>query len=278
MAVDPVTQGFIAQAIPSVVTAVTRGGPRRQFKWNMRAAYKTNEMNLQNQEATLQKNLRIQQEQREYDSPAAQMARYKAAGLNPHLIYGGSGSSAGGAFPVDAGSPGSANIQPPNAAWPDVSGAFLRAGQMSAQTDLANARAGQVAMETAYKSVLLDIAKTNPMLNPEVAGWVATSMQELARVKTMESRSWLADSADVQGEKSNIYRKVQADVDSMTQRLGLNTADLLIKNRILESKEFANAILEIQKKWMVDNEITPQVGLSAGMMILKILLGAGLQK
>lgn len=277
MPIDPITGGFIAQAIPAVANAISRGGPRRQFKWNMRAAYKTNEMNLQNQEATLQKNLQIQKEQREYDSPAAQMARYKAAGLNPHLIYG-SGSSAGGAFPVDAGSPGSAPIQPANSSYGSIGTDWLAAGQTMANTVLAEARSGEVAMSTAYKSVLIDIAKTNPMLNPALAGWVATSMQEMARVKTMEARSWLADPADVGGEKSNIYKKVQAEVEAMVQRLGLNTADLAVKNRILESKEFANAILEVQKKWMVDNEITPQVGLQAGMMILKILLGAGLQK
>lgn len=260
-----------------VVNAITTGGPRRQYKWNKRAAEDANAMNRANQQWLLEQNKALQAEQRLYDDPKSQRARYIAAGLNPNIIYG-SGSSAGEAFPIDAGSVPSANIQPPSARWPDITGSFMAAGQMSAQTALTEARSGQVAMDTAYKSVLLDIAKTNPMLNPAVAGWVATSMQELARVKAMESRSWLADPADVLGEKSNIYRKVQSEVDAMVQRLGLNTADLQVKNRILESKEFANAILEVQKKWMVDNEITPQVGLSAGMMILKILLGAGLQK
>lgn len=278
MPIDPVTGGFLAQMLPTVVEGVTRGGPRRQFKWNMRAAYKANEMNRHNQEWLLEQNRLLQAEQREYDSPAAQRARFIAAGINPNIAFGGSGGNAGSAFPIDAGSMPGANVQPPNAAWPDIGGAWLRAGQVQAQTELAQQRVQESQTNVAYKSILMDIAKTNPMLNPEVAGWVATTMQEMARVKAMEARSWLADPAEVQGEKSNIYRKVQSEVDAMVQRLGLNTADLAVKNRILESKEFANAILEVQKKWMVDNEITPQVGLSAGMMILKILLGAGLQK
>lgn len=260
-----------------IASAITQGGPRRQYKWNKKAAEDANRMNRENQQWLLQQNRELQAEQRGYDSPESQMERYIAAGLNPHLIYG-NGSSAGSAFPIDAGNVGNVNIQPPSAAYPDIAGGFIRAQQMAAQTQLNQARTAEVEMSVAYKSVLVDIAKTNPMLNPEVAGWVATSMQEMARLKSMEARSWLADPADVSSEKSNVYRKVQAEVDAMVQRLGLNTADLAVKNRILESKEFANAILEVQKKWMVDNEITPQIGLQAGMMILKILLGAGLQK
>lgn len=273
---------FISQALDllpivgPIANAITTGGPRRQYKWNKRAAQDANVMNRENQQWLLEQNRLLQEEQRKYDNPRSQMDRYLEAGLNPNMIYG-NGSSAGQAFPIDAGNMPGVNIQPPSARYPDIAGSFMAAGQMSAQTQLAQARAGEVEMSIAYKSVLLDIAKTNPMLNPEVAGWVATTMQEMARVKAMEARSWLADPADVGGEKSNIYRKVQAEVDAMVQRLGLNTADLAVKNRILESKEFANAILEVQKKWMVDNEITPQVGLSAGMMLLKILLGASLK-
>lgn len=45
--------------------------------------------------------------QNAYDSPAAQMGRYKDAGLNPLLIYGNGSSSAGNSSPVRSSSPGS---------------------------------------------------------------------------------------------------------------------------------------------------------------------------
>jgi len=90
--------GFLSDLLPDIAqpifNAITSGGPRRQFKWNMRAAYKQNEMNLENQRNTLATNLRLQKEQRMYDSPEEQMRRYKEAGLNPHLIYGGGSGSA----------------------------------------------------------------------------------------------------------------------------------------------------------------------------------------
>lgn len=47
-----------------------------------------------------------------YNTPAAQMDRYKAAGLNPLLIYG-SGSSAAAAAPIRSSSPGSYNPKAP---------------------------------------------------------------------------------------------------------------------------------------------------------------------
>lgn len=267
--------GFLAKILPDiavpVVDAITKGGPRRQFKWNMRAAYKTNEMNLQNQEATLQKNLRIQAEQRVYDSPAEQMARYKAAGLNPHLIYGGSGSSAGGAFPVDAGSPGSVNIQPPSASYGSLGTSFLAAGQTVANTALAEARTAETEVNTALKEIQIDIAKTNPMLQPWVASWVATSMQETARLKTMEARSWMARS---RGEfVMRISQKVSAELEADLQRLGLNTADLEIKNKILQSKEFENMIKQVQASWLKNAEVTPQHIYQGLMLIMSKMIG-----
>lgn len=273
--------GFLEKILPDiavpVVDAITKGGPRRQFKWNMRAAYKTNEMNLQNQEATLQKNLRIQAEQRLYDSPAAQMARYKAAGLNPHLIYGGSGGSAGGAFPVDAGSPGSANIQPPSASYGALGSSFLAAGQTIANTELARARQGEVEMNTALKEIQIDIAKTNPMLSPDVAAWVATSMMEAARLKSIESRHWLGGTHG-HTEPMNISKKINMEIEAMAQRLGLNTLDLSIKNKIFESKEFENAVKEIQVAWLKDGDMSPEHIRQGLMLILSKMLGIAGQK
>lgn len=273
MPIDPVTGGFLAQMLPTVVEGVTRGGPRRQFKWNMRAAYKANEMNRHNQEWLLEQNRRLQAEQREYDSPSAQRARFKAAGINPNIAFGGSGGSAGSAFPIDAGSVPGVNVQPPNAAWPDLGGAWLRAGQVQAQTELTQQRTQESETNQALKEVMIDIAKTNPMLHPELAGWVATAMQETARLKTMEARSWLARPEDVQGENINVYRKVQSEVDAMVQRLGLNATDQLIKNKIFESKEFGNAILQIQKKWLEDGDMSPEHIRQGFMLILTKMLG-----
>lgn len=266
--------GLISDILPDIavagVQAITRGGPRRQYKWNKRAAEDANRMNRENQQWMLEQNQKIQAEQRMYDSAEAQMQRYKDAGLNPHLIYG-SGGGAGGVFPIDAGNVGNVNLQPPSASYPDIGANFLSAGQALANTNLAEARAGEVAVNTALKEVQIDIAKTNPMLQPWVATWVSTAMQETARLKTMEARAWMARG---RGEDLNrVTQKVTSELEAQLQRLGLNTTDLEIKNKILESKEFENMIKEIQVKWLKDAEVTPQHIYQGLMLIMSKMIG-----
>lgn len=270
--------GLISDIIPGIapiVQGITQGGPRRQYKWNRRAMFDANALNVQNQERILQQNLRIQQEQREYDSAAAQMARYKAAGLNPHLIYG-SGGGAGGAFPVEAGNLPGANLQPPSARWPDVASSFLSAGQTIANTELAQARQGEVEMNTALKEIQIDIAKTNPMLNPSVAQWVAASMMDTARLKSFESRRWM----DRYGERNQtrVEQRMEMEIEALSQRIGLNTADLSIKNKILESKIFENAVKQIQVDWLKDGDMSPEHIRQGLMLILSKMLGIAGQK
>lgn len=265
----------IASILPELavagVQAVTRGGPRRQYKWNKKAAEDANVMNRANQQWLLEQNRILQEEQREYDSAASQMARYKAAGLNPHLIYGSGSSSAGGTFPIDAGGVPGVNVAPPSASYPDVGGSFIRAGQALANTALAEARTSETAANEALKLVQVEIAKTNPMLSPDVAGWVSTAMMETARLKSLESRSWMANVYGTQVHK--ITAKVNAELESMIQRLGLNAADLAIKNKVFESKEFENAVKEINAKWLQDASVSPEHIRQGMMLLLSKMLG-----
>lgn len=253
--------------------AVAQGGPKRQYKWNKRAAEDANRMNRENQQWLLQQQKDLQREQRQYDTPAEQMARYKAAGLNPHLIYG-SGSSAGQAFPIDAGQIAPARLDAPDAAYPDIAGNFLRANAGLASLGLTNQRVEESQARTALTELQTDIAKTNPMLKPDVANWVATTTQETARLKTMESRAWLTQhTGETARDASHLELKIHNEVEQMAQRLGLNTTDLLIKNRILESKQFENAVKEIQAKWLKDAEISPEHIRQGLMLILTKMLG-----
>lgn len=266
-----VISDILPDIIPTVADAITKGGPKRQYKFNKKAMYDANDLNRQNQQWLYEQNYRLQQEQRMYDSPASQMARYKAAGLNPHLIYGSGGGGAGGAFPFDAGSLPGANLQPPSASYPAIGSSFLRAGQINAQTELSEARAVETAANTALKEIQIDIAKTNPMLQPWVASWVSTAMQETARLKTMEARSWMSrDRGETQSRMSN---KVQMEIEALSQRLGLNTADLQIKNKILESKDFENAVKKVQAEWLENGDITSQHIYQGFMLLLSKMLG-----
>jgi len=268
---DPATAALVVQGLAAAGQAITRGGPRRQYKWNRRAANDANAMNRDNALWTLEQNKRLQNEQRVYDSPASQMARYKEAGLNPHLIYGNGSSSAGAAFPVSAGGLAPSRIDAPDASYPDAVATFLGAGQTIAQTELARQKEAESEANTALKSIMVDIQKTNPMLSKGVAEWVATSMMESARLKALESRQWMTQQYGEQVAKYQV--KINAELESALQRIGLNTSDLAIKNKILESKEFENMVKEIQAKWLKDAEITPEHFRQGLMLILQKMIG-----
>lgn len=262
---------WLAAGQAAAQTATQATASRRQYKWNKKAAEDSNRANRENQQWLLEQERMLQQEQREYDSPKAQMERYIAAGLNPHLIYG-TGSSAGNAFPIHAGNLPAYNVAPPSVGYPDPVGSFIGASNQYAQTQLTQARTSESWVNQALKDIQIDIAKTNPMLNPTVASWVSDSMEETARLKTMESRSWMSNMPGSDAYMK-ITAKVNSEVEAMTQRLGLNTADLAIKNRILESKEFENAVKQIQAQWLRDGDLTPEHIRQGLMLLLTKMLG-----
>lgn len=226
-------------------------------------------MNRANQEWILQQNRELLREQLEYDSPAAQMARYKAAGLNPHLIYG-QGTSGNQGAPLSFGGMPGVNMGSVDASYPDIAGNFIRAAQAQAQLGLTEARTKESEIRQQVGTLQAEIAKTNPMLNPQVANSVSDAMMYVAQQKAQESRWMTQQTSDY---NSLAERKVMAEVAALEQKLGLNTADLKIRNRILESKEFENAIKEIQTKWLKDAEITPEHIRQGLMLILGKMLG-----
>lgn len=270
MPIDPATGKLLVEGAIAATQAITRGGPRRQYKWNKRAANDANEMNRQNAIWALEENKKLQNEQRVYDSPEAQMARYKAAGLNPHLIYG-SGSSAGSAFPISTSGIAPSRLDAPSASYPDIAGSFLQAGQTMAGTQLAQQRTEESEARSALIDIQVDIAKTNPMLDPTVYKTLVASMSAVAQAKAMEAKTAWAireKTTDSSWERYTLgAKKMEAEVDALTQKLGLNTADLKIRNQIFESKEFENAIKEVQMKWIKDGELTSQ-HIWQGLMII----------
>lgn len=275
--IDPVTGSIIVQGIAAAGQAITRGGPRRQYKWNKRAANDANQMNRDNALWTLEQNKRLQNEQRVYDSPAAQMARYKEAGLNPHLIYG-NGSSAGSAFPITSAGVAPSRLDAPSASYPDVTGSFLQAGQTLAQTQLTQQKEVESEQRSALLEIQTDIAKTNPMLDPSVYKSLTESMKALAEAKASEAKTtWML--REKTGETGTFERytlgekKIESEIEALSQKLGLNTADLKIKNQILESKEFANAILKIQKEWLEDGTLTSQHVWQGLMLLMTKMIG-----
>lgn len=69
---------------------------------NYKSQQDTNRLNQQENQKTRDYNLALWNAQNAYNTPAAQMKRYKEAGLNPNLIYGSSGSSGAASAPASA--------------------------------------------------------------------------------------------------------------------------------------------------------------------------------
>lgn len=219
-------------------------------------------------EQTLRDQERIQAEQRQYDSPKSQMSRFIEAGLNPHLIYGGGSSSAGSAFPFEPAR--QQPVQEPNY-LEGLAPSFISAQMADAQIGLQEAKMSESAAKTQSLQIQNEISKTNPMLNPSVAAMVSEAMLETARLKSLESQTWTT-LGDARG-RALLEKKVTAQVEAMSQRLGLNTMDLKIKNAILESKEFENQIKEVQAKWLKDGDLSPEHIRQGLMLILSKMMG-----
>lgn len=95
--------------------------------------------------------------QNEYNSPAAQMQRLQAAGLNPNLIYG-HGSNASNAGNVRSSSPSSVNLEVPRFDVGSVVGSYLDTQMKQAQIDNLKAQNTVITQEAIYKAAQIESA------------------------------------------------------------------------------------------------------------------------
>lgn len=262
---------FIAAGTNVAGTIVQGKNVGRQYKYNKKLADRANKQNRANQEWALAENRKLLEEQRIYDSAKSQMARFEEAGLNKHLIYGGVNS---GSSPISVGSPAPYREEPTDTSFSigNPVESYLGAAQAQAQTSLTGQRELESQARTELLAIQEDIAATNPMLNPKVATSVMEAMETTARAKRIENTlTWFVKSS---GEDYTLgHQKIRNDVEAMNQRLGLNTVDLEIRNKILESKEYENAVKLIQKKWLEDGSLTPEHIRQGLMMLLSKMIG-----
>jgi len=202
-------------------------------------------------------NERYQAEQNEYNKPTNQIARFQEAGLNPNLIYG-------------QGSPGN---QSAALSYPEIRPTDLLSGRKTAsdtvqefnQTRLTNAQVSAQNASTMQKHAQTEVAKLqaqviakNPLLDD--AGFKATiqSLVTTANLKQEQLRGQKIANTQAAGMGPAALAKVWQETKLLEQKFNLNTQDAKIKAEVLKSKEFQNAILEVQKKFMADGDIGPQ--------------------
>lgn len=201
----------------------------------------------QNAAAQHKMNMKLLKYQNEYNSPAAQMARYEEAGLNKHLIYG-------------QGTPGNIqqvpkypDIQTPNyqQALSNVGTQFVQAKAMQAQTDLTETKVEESGVKQDLMRSQQQLIAANPYLNKDYVAAMVSNLESTAAIK-------LQDVAFNPVSRDLNNRKTLKDIEILEQKYRLGESDQKIKAQIIESKQFQNDLQQIQLSWLKNGDITPQ--------------------
>lgn len=208
-------------------------------------------------------NERLLQKQLDYDRPVNQMARFQEAGLNPHLIYG-QGS------PGNQGTP----LRYPDIKPPDMQKAFdmvpvaNQTAMTMSQTAALDARTRKDTVVAELNKLQARVVAQNPLLNTEGYKAIIDGLKTTAELKAAQTQMTKTQGFIAEASGGWQVEKVQREVNLLEQRFKLGELDSKIKAQVLQSKEFQNAILEVQKKWLTDADITPQHIYQAIMMLL----------
>lgn len=203
-------------------------------------------------------------QQNAYNTPKAQMARYGDAGLNPNLIYGQGtpGNQSQALSYPDTGRVDYSRITP------EALQMFNQTSMTMSQTQAIDAKTRQTYAMTELNKMQAKLIAANPLLNDE--GFKATmdALKMTAELKGTQWNNELINLRKNQATEGAVVTKAQLEVEALVQKLGLQTQDAAIKAQILKSQEFRNAILEVQKRFMTDGNVTPQHVLQFVQMLL----------
>lgn len=203
-------------------------------------------------------------QQNEYNSPRSQMSRYQAAGLNPNLIY-------------SQGTPGqqSESLRAPEAmsrVGTDAIQAYNSSSLAQSQVASREAQTTRTEVLTQIDKLKAEVISRNPILNDDALNAIINTLKSTADIKA-------SDAAIRQNDKffSDATRQLQAnkifnEVELLEQKFKLGEMDMKIKASILESNEFKNAILEVQKKFLADKQLGPQQVLEFVKLLLQKIL------
>lgn len=193
--------------------------------------------------------------QNAYNSPSAQMKRFRDAGLNPNLVY--TQGSSGNMSPITP-----TNWQ---SAIGDAPARYTGSELAQTQADVGAQKIEESKTKQEVMKAQTDVLRANPNLDPEFLGHFVQAGIAQAKAKEQEANYLLSANPDA---ATNGQQKIAAEIQALAQRTGLNAADLKLKAEIFKSQEFQNQLREIQVKWMRDAQITPQHILQGIMLLL----------
>lgn len=158
----------------------------------------------------------------DYTGYENQVKQMKAAGLNPALLNGGSGS---------AGQAHGATVNPATAMQPMGLQVALQAQQVAAQTELTNAQAEKIRSETTAQ---------------KVENLVGIGV-DLAR-KVAEVRKSKKDTEEVEQKIENLEKTAEATEESI-KLIKANVANKEVQTRIAQFQDDINNILKSSGAW-----------------------------
>ena len=194
--------GAISGAIGAIGNLFTGGmSARKQYK------YQSKLMDKQNQQQ-----IDFWKMNNEYNTPFAQRARLEQAGLNPDLMYGGSGSVA------QSQMPGAAAGSAPNVDYGDTSGAFANGIRLAQQASLIDAQVSKIEMENKLiAEQALSQASLRELQSGQAADALARAEHQKIYNRHANTRYFLEN--EERGLKNTL---LGADVNSYETRLRLD--------------------------------------------------------
>lgn len=207
----------------------------------------------------------VKQEQRiferdsAYASPAAQMQRFKDAGLNPNLIYGqGTPGNVSGTATQASG----------NISKLDVIAQILQGQIMQKEIDLKDAQIEQTKANTELLGSRSGSENVKTERMRQDYQYLEQRYPELMHKLRRENEIGDATKEKVI-EKTNFdVVALQNQIANQLKALQLMDKDNLIRDEILKSKQFQNALLEIQAKFVKEGIAGPQQMWQALLMLL----------
>lgn len=195
--------------------------------------------------------------QNAYNDPASQMARYRAAGLNPNLVY-------------TQGNPGNMTAITPTDFQSAIGGIPQRYQQSKLteeQIALTGAKTEESQMKREVMDAQKDLIKANPYLNETYINSFVKNMESVAKLKAQEATFMTSEQAPT-GATTQGEAKMMLEVNRLAQQFELGVQDQEIKAKIIQSKEYENAVKKLMADWYKDGEMTWQHMYQGILMII----------
>lgn len=234
--------------MPGVETIIAKGIA------NVGSAFLTNKMNRQNAYKTADYqnsiNVRNWQAQNAYNSPSSQMARLRAAGLNPNLVYQSGVDN-------QAASIASPQVQNPTAEAPnfDFVGDYSQLGQLDNQTRQVDSvvdlnKAYENMQKTQEKLLAKEVPWRDKFLNQQ---FVSNQYQQLVTLSTANKLE--AETGYTRRQIDNFYRSLENQFanDRVQRAVGLQNikhAEALIDEINQKIVESSSRVKNLQLEYL----------------------------